>query len=307
MLSRKPSTALSGTSTERKASASSTSAMPTITATNGGRAWPSLVETSMLAAVVPVTAMSAPVADFNSARRSRISLTSVLVSGWSGPVCGMTGTRAVRPSSSSCGGSSVRTPFRVCSSPATACTACSGRGAPWASTTTTSGALKPGPKPSLTRSYALRASVPTACEPPPGRPRSRLAAGTARVPSPARPMSRTGSGRRTTKRAQRSPMVVLPLVRSARFQTGSRSMARPTKPSTAGSSVIATRTATTTAPEAARPITVRNGTPATASPASATTTVRPAKTTALPAVAVARRRPPPVPGPRRGGGGGGTG
>ncbi len=65
-------------------------------------------------------------------------------------------------------------------------------------------------------------------------------------------------------------------------------MPRPAKPSTAGSRVIATSTATTTAAEAARPITVRNGTPATASPASAATTVSPANTTALPAVALAR-------------------
>ncbi|GAA3039313.1 hypothetical protein GCM10020000_17070 [Streptomyces olivoverticillatus] len=51
---------------------------------------------------------------------------------------------------------------------------------------------------------------------------------------------------------------------------------------------MATSMAMTTAPAADRPITVRNGTPATASPASATTTVAPAKTTALPAVPPAR-------------------
>ena len=62
----------------------------------------------------------------------------------------------------------------------------------------------------------------------------------------------------------------------------------PAKPSSAGSSVIATSTATATVPAAARPITVRNGMPTTASPASAMTTVAPAKTTAEPAVPTAR-------------------
>ncbi|BFO14334.1 hypothetical protein SHKM778_07220 [Streptomyces sp. KM77-8] len=43
-----------------------------------------------------------------------------------------------------------------------------------------------------------------------------------------------------------------------------------------------------TAPADASPIEVSSGTPATDSPASAMTTVAPAKTTALPAVALAR-------------------
>ena len=42
-----------------------------------------------------------------------------------------------------------------------------------------------------------------------------------------------------------------------------------------------------TVPAAARPITVRNGIPTTDSPASAISTVSPAKTTAVPAVPVA--------------------
>lgn len=42
-----------------------------------------------------------------------------------------------------------------------------------------------------------------------------------------------------------------------------------------------------TVPAAARPMTLRNGMLTTSSPTSAMTTVRPAKTTALPAVAVA--------------------
>ena len=59
------------------------------------------------------------------------------------------------------------------------------------------------------------------------------------------------------------------------------------KPRSAGTRVTAMRTATTTVPAAHRPMTVRKGIPVTLRPASATTTVLPAKTTAIPAVPVA--------------------
>ena len=52
--------------------------------------------------------------------------------------------------------------------------------------------------------------------------------------------------------------------------------------------VTATSTATATAPAAAMPIVVRNGMPAKPRPMSAISTVTPAKTTAEPAVPVAR-------------------
>lgn len=58
--------------------------------------------------------------------------------------------------------------------------------------------------------------------------------------------------------------------------------------SRAGSRVTAVTTATATAPADVRPIEVSIGTPATDRPARAMRTVAPAKTTALPAVAVAR-------------------
>jgi hypothetical protein len=61
----------------------------------------------------------------------------------------------------------------------------------------------------------------------------------------------------------------------------------PIMPRNAGTRVIATSTATTMVAAAARPISVRNGMPATARPASAITTVRPAVTTADPAVPTA--------------------
>ena len=61
----------------------------------------------------------------------------------------------------------------------------------------------------------------------------------------------------------------------------------PAKPSMAGSSVSAMTTAMPTPTAAATPIVVRNGMPATASPLRAIITVRPANTTAEPAVATA--------------------
>ena len=56
----------------------------------------------------------------------------------------------------------------------------------------------------------------------------------------------------------------------------------------AGSRVKAISSATVTEAAAARPMTVRNGMPTTLSPHSAMITVRAAKTTALPAVPMAR-------------------
>ena len=61
----------------------------------------------------------------------------------------------------------------------------------------------------------------------------------------------------------------------------------PAKPSMAGSRVSAMTTAMPTPTEAATPIVVRKGMPATASPLRAIITVRPANTTADPAVATA--------------------
>ncbi len=61
----------------------------------------------------------------------------------------------------------------------------------------------------------------------------------------------------------------------------------PSQPSAAGTRVIAMSTATTMVAAAAMPIWVRNGMPTTNRPASAMTTVRPAVTTAEPAVPTA--------------------
>ena len=65
-------------------------------------------------------------------------------------------------------------------------------------------------------------------------------------------------------------------------------MRGPSAPSSAGSSVVAASTATTTAIAAMHPIAVTIGMSAMASETSAMTTVTPANTTAPPAVAVER-------------------
>ena len=70
--------------------------------------------------------------------------------------------------------------------------------------------------------------------------------------------------------------------------TRSESIWGPSAPSIAGSCVAAAVTATTTAIAAVKPSVATSGIPAKASEQSAITTVKPAKTTAPPAVAVAR-------------------
>ena len=62
----------------------------------------------------------------------------------------------------------------------------------------------------------------------------------------------------------------------------------PRKPPNAGRRVSAINTAKATAMDANTPITVMNGSPATASPVSAMALVMPANTTAVPAVPIAR-------------------
>jgi hypothetical protein len=96
-------------------------------------------------------------------------------------------------------------------------------------------------------------------------------------------------GRATTPRAQRaqpwgwwSSGCVRPKC------TRSELIRRPSAPSIAGRSVTAATTATTTATAAAYPMVPTNGIPDASRETRAITTVPPAKTTAPPAVAVAR-------------------
>ncbi len=120
-----------------------------------------------------------------------------------------------------------------------------------------------------------------------GKARCRSFSGMASAPSATTTRITAATGRRPTSRAQRTPLLrTLPC--SSRW--GRYLRTRPPKaldlvrPRMAGSSVSATRTATSTVAAAARPIAVRNGMPTTESAARAMRTVRPAKTTAEPAV-----------------------
>ncbi|OUE29776.1 hypothetical protein BFL35_13525 [Clavibacter michiganensis] len=160
------------------------------------------------------------------------------------------------------------------------------------STSTTSGPLWPGPNASETVSYATRLVDPAGSVAPLGRPSCSCDAGTAR--SPAMPMTITTGmiGTFVTTSTQRAPSVrCVPSAcavarRAAREPSFGRSRS-PARPSMAGSSVVATPIASSTAKAAPSPITVRNGICTTSSPSSAMITVTPAKITALPAVATA--------------------
>ena len=115
-------------------------------------------------------------------------------------------------------------------------------------------------------------------------------AGTAITPSRLTDTATTAHGRRVTNFAQRMLIVSAPSARRRGRQLTNRlPRARrcPAKPKIAGSSVRAISTAIDTVPAAAMPITVRNGMLTTSRPTRAMTTVAPANTTALPAVAVA--------------------
>ena len=117
----------------------------------------------------------------------------------------------------------------------------------------------------------------------------RLAAGMAAAPRAATTAMVVTRGRRVTSMTQRLGFFV-PSARSdlgafRRFQPMTRP---PANPSRAGVRVRATTTAIATATAAAIPIVVRNGMPAKERPMRAMSTVTPAKTTAEPAVPVAR-------------------
>ena len=139
------------------------------------------------------------------------------------------------------------------------------RRCPPMSTTTCSGPLKPGPKPSASRSYAWRWVVDGGLVPASVMPRRIESSGTASSSITARPATRATTGRSVTRRAQRALSVRADSadepVRAR--PTRQRSMLCPAKPSSAGISVTAMAIATSTVAAAASPITVRNGMPTT--------------------------------------------
>ena len=203
----------------------------------------------------------------------------------------MTVSNAVSPAGLNVGGVTIVTSGSPRTAVAVAAAAACGSADPPALTTTISGPLNPGPKPSESRSYALRWVEAGAAVLSSGSPSSRSVAGIANAPRPITVTSSTATGRRVTNRAHRRPADMRPAASgSPARRPGIRPprTRRPAKPSSAGSSVSAIATASTTVNAAANPIWVRNGMSTTNSPASAITTVSPANTTADPAVPTAR-------------------
>lgn len=122
---------------------------------------------------------------------------------------GITVIVAVSPALLKAAGVTVTTSLSPLIPSVTVATAAFGSSLFSASTTIISGPLKPGPKPSDSRSYARRWVVDVGCEPSSGRPSSSWVTGTAIAPRPTTPSSRTVAGRRMTKCAQRVPRPAL--------------------------------------------------------------------------------------------------
>ena len=94
MVSRNPSTAVTGTRIDRNATSRSTIARPTTMSRKSGNASASFSVMSMFAAAAPVTQSCVPVASSRSGRASRRACTSSAVSSESGAPVGMTMTSA---------------------------------------------------------------------------------------------------------------------------------------------------------------------------------------------------------------------
>ncbi|CAM5734171.1 hypothetical protein SALBM311S_02784 [Streptomyces alboniger] len=106
----------------------------------------------MFSAVLPVTSKVAPVLDSTPGRSPRIVVTRALVLSSVGAVDGTTEKTAVSPASLNRDGETDTTPLVAPISFATVSAAPFGSESPLASTTTVSGPLKPGPKPSASAS-----------------------------------------------------------------------------------------------------------------------------------------------------------
>ncbi|SLH71324.1 Uncharacterised protein [Mycobacteroides abscessus subsp. abscessus] len=129
--------------------------------------------------------------------------------------------------------------------------------------------------------------VVLAIESSPGRPRSRFTAGAASRPSTTTLSSRVSAGARPMSLATRMPLVTTVSSSGSCWATNGSlgvNRNRPSAPSSAGIRVRATSTANAAATAPPRPMKVRNRTPTMLRPASAMMTVRPANTTAEPAV-----------------------
>ena len=153
IVSRNPTTALTGTAIERNTTISSSSASPTTRIRNTGRAALSLSEVSMLIAVLPVTMALMPVSSRIASASARSADTRSFVSCDAGLVLGVTVMIATSPVALRAGSETAATLskslqhlHRLASR--------SPRGFSWPveSTTTVSGPVNPGPNASASRS-----------------------------------------------------------------------------------------------------------------------------------------------------------
>ena len=175
MDSRFITAAFSGTTTDRNTIISSRIEAARIAPMNSGRVSVSCLSRSRVSAVAPVTYTPSGVME-----RTRSSVCTV--AGSDGSVVGSVGSTTVSPFAADLRladlrdagvGGDARRPARGCPrlpSPV-----------PCRSATTSSGALKPGPKPSASRSYALRSVWPVGLSPASGKPVLSDSAGAASV------------------------------------------------------------------------------------------------------------------------------
>jgi hypothetical protein len=206
----------------------------------------------------------------------------------SGPSAGTTWNARTVPASLAPIGATATTssnaasswPTRTCSPTSSSSETASGRSA-----TTSSGPLTPAPNFSAVMEYAWYCVDSSGSAEPVGRPRRIDSAGIAMISRTARPPTSVSTAREVrigvvgTASGSSWPTV-------ARFFFGSTF--RPIRDSRAGVSVMAMRTAMRMQNAPTDPMRPRNGMPVTLSASSATNTVAPANTTALPAVPLAR-------------------
>ena len=205
------------------------------------------------------------------------------MTGSAGPVVGSVVSTTVSPFALTCGAPTSATPgsaARRCASPGMSSAASP---VPFRSATTSRGALKPGPKPSASRSYARRSVALVRLSPAFGKPVFNDNAGEARSRRRSDAPTRYGHGRAAIRWASRHHAVA-----SAGFALRRRptirpaSMRSPSSDSSAGSSVSAVAMAKSTMSDVASPMEVRKPTPVSARAAIETMTVPPAKKTAVP-------------------------
>ncbi len=173
--------------------------------------------------------------------------------------------------------SSARSAVRRCFAPASGVAA-----------TTNNGPLAPGPKPLETRSYATRLVAVFALLPASGNPNRMPVSGAVMTSSSTTEASAASFGRRCTPRAQRAAREWSGSA-GARPRPGTRrrSIRRPAKPSSAGSSVTLAASTTSTARLAKSATPYRYGRRMRNSPSIEMMTVEPAMTAERPAVLIA--------------------